>query len=383
MPMSHRKEEVGILAGSGNSRRKGVFRSVADWVTGKSKAQRIWEREWAGTVADQLESVSAAVQGAEDATGAHMERAIRCMREGDAPSAFRILVEAKKHRRPVWGLDHLRAVCFIMLNRIDEARESLLEELRFFPDNSGANALLDQVARKLARGGSRIGDREFQDLLQEIRPYTMLSEERLHSLYALARRACEDDIPGNFVECGVAGGGSSALLAAVIKRHSRRPRILFSFDTFEGMPSPTADDTHGDRKADDTGWGTGTCAAPESSVREACSRLGAGDVIETVRGHFRDTLPGMRDRVGVISLLHMDADWYESTRDILENLYDQIGWGGLVQVDDFGYWEGCAKAIREFEAEQNLRFEMQRIDACGVWFVKPGIDARPRAKEGN
>jgi predicted O-methyltransferase YrrM len=267
------------------------------------------------------------------------------------------------------------------MNRIEEARESLREELRFFPDNVGANDLLAQVAARLPGVGPGIGDGEFQYLLQKIRPYTMLSEERLHSLYTLARRACEGDIPGNFVECGVAGGGSSALLAAVIKRHSRRPRILFAFDTFEGMPTPTADDTHGDRQADETGWGTGTCAAPESSVREACSRLGTGDVIETVRGYFRDTLPGIRDRVGIIALLHMDADWYESTRDILVHLYDRIGVGGLVQVDDFGYWEGCAKAIRDFEAERNLRFEMQRIDGCGVWFEKPGTDARPRTEE--
>ncbi len=174
--------------------------------------------------------------------------------------------------------------------------------------------------------------------------YTMLSEARLYSLFCHAKEICVQNRPGNFVECGVAAGGSSALLACVIKKHSRRPRRLFSFDSFEGMPAPTAEDRHQGQAAEATGWGTGTCSAPESSLRRICTELGVWDIVTPVSGYFQDTLPGMRDKIGMIALLHLDGDWYESTRAILNNLYDRVLDDGFLQVDDYGHWEGCRKA---------------------------------------
>ncbi len=52
----------------------------------------------------------------------------------------------------------------------------------------------------------------------------------LFALFTLAKKVCTDDISGNFVECGVAAGGSTALLAYVIKRYSKRQRTLFACD---------------------------------------------------------------------------------------------------------------------------------------------------------
>ena len=73
----------------------------------------------------------------------------------------------------------------------------------------------------------------------------------------------------------------------------------------------------------------------------------------------------------MIALLHMDGDWYNSTRDILHHLYDRVLNDGVVQVDDYGYWAGCKKALHEFEARHGLRFVLETIDSTGVWFRKP------------
>jgi len=137
------------------------------------------------------------------------------------------------------------------------------------------------------------------------------------------------------------------------------------------MPVPSELDTHAGIAADETGWGTGTCSAPEESVREICSKLGVTDVLTTVKGYFEETLPQWRDRVGMIAFLHLDGDWYSSTRAILDNLYDRIINDGVLQIDDYGHWEGCRKAIHEFERERNLSFNMTVIDGTGVWCVKP------------
>jgi len=288
---------------------------------------------------------------------------------GNPAGALDTAIRAKALRRPTMGLDMMRATAFLMMGRHDEGLSALREELRHFPDNHQARELLDGLPESrtvVAQDGS-----EFRKLLALVRPYTMLSEERLESLYRAALDICRADRPGNFVECGVAAGGSSALLAAVVARHSRRPRKVFSLDTFEGMPPPTAEDAHQGNPADETGWGTGTCAAPVESLLEACERSGGSAHVVPIKGLFQETLPVRKGEMGAIALLHMDGDWYDSTMAILREVYDQVDPGGFIQIDDYGHWDGCRKAVHEFEAARGLKFALTRIDATGAWMRKP------------
>jgi hypothetical protein len=245
------------------------------------------------------------------------------------------------------------------------------EELRLHPDNVQAQTLLHRLAQQNLSVEKAAPADEFGHILTSVRPFTMMSEARLQTMYTNARRICEEDREGNFVECGVAAGGCSALLAYVIKTYSKRPRLLFCFDTFEGMPKPTPADTHAGLAADESGWGTGTCAAPIDSLMQSVRAVGAADIIRPIKGLFRETLPAARESVGSLALLHLDGDWYESTRDILDNLYNSVLPDGYLQVDDYGHWEGCRKALDEFEKEQNVVFEKTIIDETGISFRKP------------
>jgi hypothetical protein len=303
-------------------------------------------------------------------------RAEQMLESGDVEAAFTLLIEAKALKQPAQGLDQLRACCFLRMDQPLGAVEALREELRFFPGNREAAQMLELLERQIpagAYGSCGADSAEFRELLQAIRPYTMLSEQRLFSLYSHARSVCENDLPGNFVECGVAAGGSSALLAWVLKKYSRQPRRLFSFDSFSGMPKPSQFDSHQGIGAESTGWGTGTCAAPEASLLEICRKLGVDDAVTPVKGYFEATLPVMRDWVGMVAFLHLDGDWYDSTKAILENLYDRLMNNAILQVDDYGYWDGCRKAIHEFEAGRGVSFAINPIDATGVWFAKPDL----------
>jgi hypothetical protein len=67
----------------------------------------------------------------------------------------------------------------------------------------------------------------------------------------------------------------------------------------------------------------------------------------------------------------MDGDWYESTRDILDNLYDCLLPGAYIHVDDYGHWDGCRKVADDFFAARQPAPTLRRIDASGVWMVKP------------
>jgi len=214
---------------------------------------------------------------------------------------------------------------------------------------------------------------EFQQLFSAVRPYTMLSEARLFSLYSRAKQICLDDIPGNFVECGTWKGGSAALLAFVSKHYSLRPRLLYAFDTFAGMPEPRDMDKHQGIPANDTGLGVGTLKAPIlEGLAQICQALDVREIVVPVQGLFAQTLPQYQSQISNIALLHADGDWYESTMDILNNLFEQVVNDGVIQIDDYGFWEGCRQAIHEFESSQGLSFGLRIIDDTGVWFRKEG-----------
>ena len=211
----------------------------------------------------------------------------------------------------------------------------------------------------------------FKNILSTVRPYTLLSESRLFSLYCLAKQICVEDLPGNFVECGTCKGGSAALIAFVIKHYSRRPRVLYAFDTFEGMPAPTEIDRHQGIPANLTSFGEGTLKASISeNLDKICKLLQVRDIVVPVKGLFAQTLPKYKSAIGSIAFLHADGDWYESTMDIFNTLYDSVISNGLIQVDDYGHWEGCKQAVHDFERIKGESFSLHTIDETGVWFQK-------------
>ena len=63
-----------------------------------------------------------------------------------------------------------------------------------------------------------------------------------------------------------------------------------------------------------------------------------------VEGRVEETLPGHApDR---IALLRLDTDWYESTRHELVHLYPRLAPGGVLIIDDYGWWRGAAQGHR-------------------------------------
>ena len=210
---------------------------------------------------------------------------------------------------------------------------------------------------------------EFERCYKLIKPYTMVGRERLKSLYVHAINICRENIPGDFVECGTCRGGSAALLAMVVNNHSKIPRKVYACDTFEGMPEPGAADTHRGIPASACGFPAGSLKAPmEAGLLEITQKLALSSTIVPVKGFFCDTLPSLAQNLQGIALLHADGDWYESTMDIFNNLYARVVPGGFIQIDDYGWWEGCRQAVEDFQKKSGLRFDLKQIDETGFCF---------------
>lgn len=303
-----------------------------------------------------------------------MKNILLLITEKKFEDAMKLLSNVKATNHNLKNVDYYRALTFAGMNDTSSAEEALKEELRHHPDNTDAKLFFETIlSNRLNKFKKQEHIDEFEKIFLQISAHTMLGKERLISLYTHAKKICIQDFPGHFVECGVAAGGSSALLAWIIKKYSKRPRLLFCFDTFEGMPDPTLDDVHANIPANDTGWGAGTCSAPMRSLVELCEKLDVSNIIFPVKGLFKNTLPNTSENIGDIALLHMDGDWYESTCDILNNLYQKVIPQGFIHVDDYGYWDGCKKALHEHESKLDVKFELHHIDDTGVWFIKPHI----------
>lgn len=204
-------------------------------------------------------------------------------------------------------------------------------------------------------------------LLKMVQPYTMVPVPRLRTLWKLANQVSARGIEGAFVECGSCNGGTGAILAHVAARDARK---VWLFDSFEGLPEPRPED--GERAR---AW-VGECLGQEELVREVLGRSGAHlENVEIVKGWFNHTLKAAQ--TGTIALLHLDADWYESTMEILEAFYDRVHSAGYLVLDDYGHWPGCRRALDEFLSRRRLRPRLVPSDNEGVWFRKPAAGESP------
>lgn len=207
--------------------------------------------------------------------------------------------------------------------------------------------------------------RNFAQKYRTIRPYTICSYPRLRMLYQTVEIIVEKNIEGDVVECGTFRGGSAALMGLTLN-HLNSKRKLWLFDTFEGMPEPSPADPAFARH-----W-TGMFRADLSEVKKLLKQCNTLERCRIFKGLFQDTLH--QAEIQKISILHIDCDWYESVKFCLEQLYDLVSVGGIIQFDDYGDLIGARRAVHEFLHSRSLPVDLRYIDFSGRQFVKPEID---------
>ncbi|MGB3204786.1 MAG: TylF/MycF/NovP-related O-methyltransferase [Crinalium sp.] len=217
---------------------------------------------------------------------------------------------------------------------------------------------------RLADARDTIFAAKFTNYYRLVRPYTICSRARLRGLYQATEYVVKHNIEGDVVECGTARGGSAALIGLTLNQFNSAKQ-LWVFDTFEGLPSPTdADPDYESAK-----YWTGKCRGELAEVEKMLKDLNISERIHLVKGLFKDTLPVTN--VQKIAAIHLDGDWYESTKCCLDYLYDRISPGGVIQIDDYGRWAGARKAVDEFFKNRGISVKLRYIDYSGRQFIKP------------
>jgi O-methyltransferase len=212
-------------------------------------------------------------------------------------------------------------------------------------------------------------------IIEEVRPFTLTSDERLISLIAAVRFVVRSDIPGAITECGVWKGGSMMAAAKTLVDEGDTSRELYLYDTFEGMSEPTEmdksfDGVTAEEQLAETPKGEGVwCYSSLDDVKENIASTGyPAEKVHFIKGKIEETIP--HNDPPQMAILRLDTDWYESTRHELEHLFPLLAEGGFLIIDDYGHWEGARKAVDEFLAGSAKKYFLHRIDATGRLLIK-------------
>jgi len=144
-----------------------------------------------------------------------------------------------------------------------------------------------------------VGEKNSADYEQSIHRHLLDSTEQIR-------------IDGHWCEFGVREGRS---LHWLINKYPKQ--IIHAFDSWKGLPEA---------------WDNGTGKVADMS----CDPPVVPDHIKLHKGWFKDTLPAWKQQhKEPIAFLHMDADIYSSTKEVLMSLNDQIVSGTIITFDEF------------------------------------------------
>ena len=234
-----------------------------------------------------------------------------------------------------------------------------------------ALAALSRMPRRLIRRVNRL---RLPAVAREVkrRHLTYLSDAKFLSLRHAIREIARN-VPGDFVEYGIALGGSAVYLAS----ETAGRRRFRGYDVFGMIPAPGEHDDGPSKERYEvirSGRSKGIGGDPyygyeQNLYSRVCATFESfgypvdGVKVVLHRGLFEQTVrfaPGDQ-----VALAHIDCDWYDPVRLCLERTADVLHRGGFLILDDYNDYGGCRKAVDEFLVA-DPRFELVRTSPHAV-----------------
>ena len=193
------------------------------------------------------------------------------------------------------------------------------------------------------------------------------------------------EVPGDIAEFGVAGGTSFLSFIRInkiydtYKDHNIGKRMLFGFDTFEGLPYFNAEkdlgiNTHNDKDMKIGGFNA--IKDYQIFLKNICSEKN----VKIYKGSFEKTLPRFtRENKHVsFSLIHIDCDLHKSTVTALKETILKLNVNGIILFDEIfhknfpgetsGFWKVYNSIL---DKKINYVLEFKRIKSMPwKWYAK-------------
>jgi len=193
------------------------------------------------------------------------------------------------------------------------------------------------------------------------------SQERVQGLHRALISVHQNNIEGDFVECGVYKGGNPIIAKKFFDSVGSNKKI-YCYDTFEGMTAPSKKDG---KKASRKWNNESKCEANLNEVKTNFKTHNClDDNVKFVVGDVCKTLSIKENLPNKISILRLDTDFYESTKAELEVLFPLLVKDGFLIIDDYGHWKGCRKAVDEYFSKEFVEGRFERLDYTGIMYKK-------------
>ena len=186
-------------------------------------------------------------------------------------------------------------------------------------------------------------------------------------------------IQGAIVEFGVFSGEGLATIVDKCEELGITPPI-YGFDSFEGLPEPTADDLP-------DCWYGGEYACPMERVAQRL-KCDSRPHVHLVKGWFCDTLKSAaivgNPELERIAFARIDCDLYDSTVDCLDFLTDRLVDGAFLVFDDWTHRLDLGETRAFFEYHDRVKdvYRFEHLAAIGrgslhlrVWRNRPARKA--------
>ena len=178
------------------------------------------------------------------------------------------------------------------------------------------------------------------------------------------------------------GGTPSIVATAALQLNGMGDRPICLCDSFQGLPLPRKNSVHA--KLDSVFKYQKLLPVGVQSVLFNFDRYGVPhNKVTPVVGFFVDSMPKLRrdllERGERLSVLRLDGDIYDSTVDVLYNLYDLLEPGGYLVVDDFGWPNdpghsfGARDAVMDFRGLHGIEdaeHAIRDIDGAACYWIK-------------
>lgn len=204
---------------------------------------------------------------------------------------------------------------------------------------------------------------------------TMCGDASVQFLKEAMDRILSDNIPGDFIETGVWRGGIPILMRAYLRERQDRSRLVWVADSFQGLPTGW----HQIKNPKDR-WASllmkfvGQLAVSQNQVEDSFRTFGLLDQqVRFLPGWFHQSLPTLAPDQK-FSLIRLDGDYYESTKDALTYLYPLLSIGGFIIIDDYNLPFGCKKAVDGYRQKWGINSQLITINSQSVYWRKENTD---------
>lgn len=201
--------------------------------------------------------------------------------------------------------------------------------------------------------------------------------QTLYLTAELTSMLLEENVDGDYVECGVFQGAHPAIMGHVLQEFNRPARIHL-FDSFEGIPEAGPKDSMqpgiGKKAPDAAGRlvSTGVSVCSLAAVKSNMQRWGIeADRLAYYEGWFQRTIPEAAFTIKRIAFLRLDADLYESTAVALKHLEPRLVDGGILVVDEYDDpGVGARQAVDEYFADRKISWRRREGATNLAWTRK-------------